>query len=118
MGILRGAMHGVIGRRRNIEIYELATMDVGGGYFDDGGGISCSITWLRRVLLRDPRVVKSAEVRGLVIDVLGGGIYLNRRINHSPRISVCLPSVTPPKQRLVRENLQNSIREARVPHIQ
>jgi hypothetical protein len=91
---------------------------LGDKYFDDGGGISCSITWLRRVLLRDPRVVKSADVRGLVIAVLGGGIYLNLRINHSPRISVCLPSVTPQNKGGIRENLENSISETCIPHIQ
>jgi len=59
---------GEVWRKRKKGFYKLDYSVLLSAYFSDGVGISCGIDWLRRVLLRDARDERSAEVMGFVID--------------------------------------------------
>lgn len=76
----------------NKEIYILEYIGFVGVYLAERSGGFCSTIWFLRVLEREEREVKSAEVRGFVIAVKDGGVYSYRRMKYSPRISVCLLS--------------------------
>ena len=77
---------------RNTGIYILGYKAFRGEYLVERSGGFCSTIWFLRVLEREEREVKSAEVRGFVIAVKDGGVYSYRRMKYSPRISVCLLS--------------------------